>query len=97
MSSLLKLAKDLLEIVDKEELRAIGRPAMRHKTTGKVVLGKRGEGHTDIDVPLSDYPYYDTGIYNPRTKQFHDVRDVGIGSADLMSRGQRFRKYGTEY
>ena len=82
-------------------------PAMKHKKTGKLLRGQRGEEHMDtyqrkfgpsLDAASKLEKDYDTGYYDSKRNKFHGRFVLGrpVDSPDLMTRTQRIRKYGTE-
>ena len=80
-----------------------GKPALRHKETGKIIIGRRGEIHSDIHDQHNAKPdVWEDGFHNPKTKEFYPKDDhvdgvVGVDSTDLMTPSQLKRhelKYG---
>jgi hypothetical protein len=79
------------------------RPAVRDPDNGRIYVGKRGESHDDLtqrhlSKHIGNTDYYDNhfGFYDPATKKFHVASNLDLDSTHLMSKGQRFRKYGSE-
>jgi hypothetical protein len=82
--------------------------ALRHKKTGKLLIGRRGDSHFDIEdrwIPKDSYDFgsipkpnkdYDRGYHDPLTKKFHHTTEVGFDTPDLMTKVQRMRKFSTE-
>ena len=82
-------------------------PAMRHN--GKVYIGKRGDDHYDVhfrhastnpDLAKAKEDEIEHSFHDPKTKKFHNMTHEGplqgVCTNDLMTRGQRIRKYGYE-
>jgi hypothetical protein len=82
-----------------DEVKARIVPALKHKDTGHLIGGRRGEDHEDILVRrdiMHEYPKWSHGFYDPKTKKFMHSHSVDIDAPDLMTRSQRMRKYGVE-
>jgi hypothetical protein len=102
MSYVLDILEDSYDDVGTKQWKARLVPAIMHRVTGKITVGKRGDEHADVFrkvIPNYDHmasPEYRTGYYDSRRKSFHDGPEVDFNSTDLMTRTQRLRKYGTE-
>ena len=96
----------------RSDIIKFGLPASKYRPTGELFIGKRGEDHGDIvrsskhrdDTDESRWLH---GYHNPKTKQFHYRYDAktdkvnpklgdDLDSTQLMTKQQRFRKYGAE-
>ncbi len=68
-----------------------GLPAIKHKITGHVIIGKRGDAHEDM---TGNHVEYHHGIYHKKEKKFYRTgRDTHMDSTDLMSPRQRANRF----
>lgn len=103
---------DIIEKQDDELLKTLrvrAVPAWKHHDTGEIIKGKRGLTHQDMmpgakvgnkaEADKADDKFsgeHDRGFYDPVSKKFHSGDDVELDSLELMTKQQRFRKFGVE-
>jgi hypothetical protein len=82
---------------DHQHLRPTVKPALKHKASGTIHIGKRGETHEDLIAKhKKDTEYtssYDSGYYHGPTKTYHSRKNLQFDSTDLMSPHQLTRFY----
>lgn len=68
-----------------------GLPALRHKFTGHMVIGKRGDAHEDMMAAHGEG--HERGIYHKKEKKFYKSgKDTVLDSTDLMTARQRMNR-----
>ena len=82
------------------------RPAIKHPTTGKLYIGKRGDTHDDLmmkHLSRDDYEKYEdnhdykdnhTGFHDRKTGDFYTSRYTAVDSTDLMTIRQKGLRFG---
>ena len=78
------------KVASPDELKARVVPALSHRETGKLFVGKRGELHLDIATP-DDPSKYRSGYYDPVEKRFVSHEELPIDTTEIMTGMQRQR------
>jgi hypothetical protein len=76
-------SSDIVSLIKKE-----GVPALKHRISGKVIMGRRGDTHADIGSRTNEFNVnaWHSGFADPTTKKFYMRDEVdGMDSSELMS------------